>query len=45
MSFKGYKSTIEENDTVILYLGFNTMYALQVTATKTTRLNKMMFQN
>ena len=37
MSFNGYKTIIEENDTVILYLGFNTMYAIQVTPTKNTR--------
>jgi hypothetical protein len=37
MSFNGYKSTIEENDTVILYLNFNTMYAFQVTPTKANR--------
>ena len=39
MSFAGYKSVIEEKDTVILYLGFNTMYALDVTPTKTTRFD------
>jgi hypothetical protein len=37
MSFAGYKSEIEVGDTVILYLGFNTMYALQVTPTKLTK--------
>ena len=30
MTFDSYKAVIEENDTVILYISFNTMYALQV---------------
>ena len=37
MTFDTYKEIIEENDTVILYISFNTMYALTVTPTK---LNK-----
>jgi hypothetical protein len=37
MSFSHYKTEIEVGDTVILYLGFNTMYALKVTPTMMTR--------
>ncbi len=32
MSFATYKSMIEEGDTVILYIDFNQMYPLRVTA-------------
>merc|ERR1712018_505972 len=34
MTFGQFKETIEENDTVILYISFNTMYALTVSPTK-----------
>ncbi len=37
MSFSGYKSVIAENDTVILYITFNTMYPVSVTPTKANR--------
>ena len=37
MTFDAYKEFIEENDTVILYISFNTMHAITVNA---TRLNK-----
>lgn len=37
MSFDGYKDLIEEGDTVILYIRFNTMYALTVTPTTTNK--------
>jgi tRNA (adenine57-N1/adenine58-N1)-methyltransferase len=37
MTFDNYKELIEENDTVILYISFNTMYALKVTPTKLTK--------
>jgi len=30
MSFGRYKSKIEENDTVILYLGYDNMHAIQI---------------
>ena len=34
MTFDSYKEIIEENDTVILYISFNSMQALTVTPTK-----------
>lgn len=37
MSFSGYKTFIEEGDTVILYMTFNSMYPLTVTKTRKNR--------
>ena len=37
MTFDSYKEIIEENDTVILYISFNTMHALTVTPTKVNK--------
>ncbi len=37
MSFAGYKDVIEEGDTVVLYVSFNTMYPVRVTLTRKTR--------
>ncbi len=37
MTFDVYKEFIEENDTVILYISFNTMYPLKVTPKTTNR--------
>jgi len=34
MSFDIYKKIIEEGDTIILYVGFNSMYPVHVTPTK-----------
>ncbi len=37
MSFAGYKALIEEGDTVLLYISFNTVHPVRVTRTRTTR--------
>ena len=37
MTFDSYKELIEENDTVILYISFNSMHALTVTPTKVAK--------
>jgi len=37
MSFDAYKEFIGENDTVILYISFNTMHSVKVTPTKETK--------
>ena len=41
MSFAAYKDLIEENDTVIIYISFNTMYPVTVTPTKADRNGEM----
>lgn len=37
MTFDSFKETIEENDTVILYISFNSMQALKVQPTKVNK--------
>lgn len=41
MSFHGYKEIIEEDDTVILYISFNSMQALKVTKEKKNKNGEM----
>ena len=41
MSFAGYKDLIEEDDTVIIYISFNTMYPVIVTPRKPDKNGEM----
>ena len=41
MSFAAYKDLIEENDTVIIYISFNTMYPVAVTPKKPDKNGEM----
>ena len=45
MSFAGYKSVIEENDTVILYISFNHMVPVRVTPTRTSKSGSSQVEN